>query len=250
MTKKYAVLGSPIAHSLSPTIHQYIFERLGDSSSYERFELTSGLADFLATKPDYAGFSVTMPLKREAYENSIEKSATAQKTGSVNTLLATSQGYLGFNTDVYGIQQAVGITPKEVAILGSGATAASALASFDDSKKMIFARNSQAARELASQFSAEIVPIERALGADVVISTLPKGVLLELIPSGHRFATLLDAVYTNPELPAGNYIPGSLMLIHQAIAQQRIFQFGDENIALHNESELLEGLIRLLSMTK
>jgi shikimate dehydrogenase len=250
MTKKYAVLGFPITHSLSPKIHSYCFEQLGIDATYERFELASGLEAFLQDHIDYSGFSLTMPLKDEAFAVANQLTDVAGQTQSVNTLVKNTNGYVGHNTDVPGIQAAVGFTPTVVAVLGSGATARSALAAFPESRRLIYARNTGVAASLAAKFNAELVEVSTAFEAEVLISTLPQGVLPELAAQNTRPKTLLDAVYTNPEIAAEKYVSGLEMLIHQAIYQQRIFAAGHEDQPLNNEPELLDGLMGLLSVAK
>lgn len=250
MTRRFAVLGSPIEHSPSPAIHNFMFGARGVDASYGRFELAEGLGSFVASKPDYQGFSVTMPLKDEAFELSGHRSDLAIRTKSVNTLIRLGLELHGFNTDVLGIRQAIGFEPATVSILGSGATARSALAAFPNATRLLFARNQHAASDLGAEFLASPVPFKEAVSAEVVISTLPPGVLPGLADGVQIPGTLLDVAYTNPAIPCGSYVSGLLMLIHQAIGQQRLFNFGDENLELENEAELLEGLLKLLSMAK
>lgn len=250
MTKKYAVLGSPISHSLSPKIHNYCFEQLVVDAQYTSHELSDGLADFLSQSPEYLGFSVTMPLKDQAYQVSDELTELARVTKSVNTLTKQAGKYKGHNTDVLGIRAAIDLCPASVAVLGSGATARSALAAFPDARKLIHARNAVASESVSEQFEAEVVSAKEAFDADVLISTLPKGVLVELSESNPKPNVLLDAVYTNPEIQCQRYVSGIEMLIHQAIFQQRIFALGDEEKPIKNEPELLEGLRKLLSVAK
>jgi shikimate dehydrogenase len=250
MARKFAVLGSPIGHSLSPKIHRLILSKLEPQANYESFEVSDNLSQFLDDKLDYAGFSVTMPLKDQAFQLAKVCSDVANQTQSVNTLYRSSNGLAGFNTDVFGIQRAIGFTPKSVAVLGSGATARSALAAFANSSKAIYARNSAAADDLSKKFKASTVPFEVALEAEVVISTLPAGVLPELIAGIRQPNILLDVAYTNPPIPAERYVSGLAMLIHQAIAQQRIFQSGSEETSLKNEAELVEELFLDLNVAK
>lgn len=250
MARKFAVLGSPISHSLSPRIHRLILSHLEPQASYESFEVSIDLAQFLEVKLDFSGFSLTMPLKDQAFQLAASRTEIANQTQSVNTLFRSSTGLAGFNTDVFGIQRAIGFTPKTVAVLGSGATARSALAAFAASSKAIYARNSAAAAVLADKFQASMVPLDVALEAEVVISTLPAGVLPELIMGLRQPITLLDVAYTNPQIPAERYVSGLAMLIHQAVAQQRIFQFGNEETLLKNEAELVEELFLDLNVAK
>lgn len=249
MTKRFAVLGSPIQHSKSPLIHNYVFEQSGFDASYERFEV-SELSQFLDAHGDFSGFSLTMPLKDQAFRISSYTDSFAAMTKSVNTLVPHEGGWRGYNTDVYGIQQAVGFDPEVVSVIGSGATARSALAAFPGSTKFIFARNNAAASTLAAEFSALVVDLETALKAQAVVSTVPQGVLTDLVGSRELPGTLLDCVYTNPEIAAKSYVSGFVMLCHQAIVQQRIFQNTSPDIPLENEAALVSGVLTALSMAK
>ena len=249
MTKRFAVLGSPIEHSKSPLIHNYIFEQSKFDARYERFEV-SELPGFLEAHSNFSGFSLTMPLKDQAFEIATTMDASASITKSVNTLVPIEGGWHGYNTDVYGIQQAVGFDPEVVAVIGSGATARSALAAFPAATKFVFARNQVAATRLAEEFSAAVVDLATALSAQAVVSTVPQGVLANLVGGRELSGTLLDCVYTNPEIPASRYVSGLVMLCHQAIMQQRIFQNSSPDLRLENEAQLVSGVLTALGMAK
>ncbi|MDR1768309.1 MAG: shikimate dehydrogenase, partial [Propionibacteriaceae bacterium] len=130
-----AVLGSPIAHSLSPALHNAGYAALGlDDWSYERRELgAGGLAAFLETLDgDWRGLSLTMPLKPECVEAADEVSPLAGRIGVGNTLVRLAGGgWRADNTDVFGMGEA--LRPgwddswREAAVLGAGATARTAL---------------------------------------------------------------------------------------------------------------------------
>jgi shikimate dehydrogenase len=131
-----AVLGSPIAHSLSPVLHRAAYEELGlDDWSYDRFEVDEAALPGFVGKlgPEWAGLSLTMPLKRAVIPLLDEISETASAVEAVNTVVFTEDGRrLGDNTDVPGMVAALrerGIEQVDsAAILGAGATASSALA--------------------------------------------------------------------------------------------------------------------------
>lgn len=250
MTSRYAVLGSPIEHSLSPKIHNHVFSMLGRTESYEKFDLATGLAEFLDSRPEHVGFSLTMPLKDSAFQASKTLSGTAQQTQSVNTLLRIPGGWAGYNTDVHGIREAIGFNPETVAVLGSGATARSALAAFPESRKLLSARNTDAAGVTAKQFDAEVVDFRVAIESEVVLSTLPVGALTDSVPSGFRFRTILDAAYMNPAVDAENFVSGIEMLLLQAVAQQRIFNGLGETQELPNEAVIINSLKELLNVAK
>jgi shikimate dehydrogenase len=134
-TAHAAVLGSPVAHSLSPVLHAAGYRALGLTGwSYEAIECDEpGLPRFLdSVGPDWAGLSLTMPLKRAVLPLLDEAEQLARDVGAANTVLLHDGRRLGCNTDVPGMVTALrqaGVTSvRDVAILGSGATARSALA--------------------------------------------------------------------------------------------------------------------------
>ncbi|MCL1800634.1 MAG: hypothetical protein FWG25_04640, partial [Promicromonosporaceae bacterium] len=157
VVKRAAVLGHPIAHSLSPVLHNAAYAALGLTDwEYDAIDVeSSGLADLLNStlleRDDYVGFSLTMPLKVEvlrwlaalglaresAARPPVIVDPLCEISGAANTLVKRSLGtdaeLSAFNTDVGGIVAAIREVirhgPVEsVGILGAGATAASALA--------------------------------------------------------------------------------------------------------------------------
>ncbi len=129
---KAAVLGSPIAHSLSPALHRAGYAALGLDWTYDRFELTADqLPAFVAgLDDDWRGLSLTMPLKVACLEVADQVTPLAQRAGAGNTLVRTAEGWLADNTDIPGLVAA--LLPSwhgwtRAAILGAGATARSAV---------------------------------------------------------------------------------------------------------------------------
>jgi shikimate dehydrogenase len=133
---KAAVLGSPIAHSLSPVLHRAAYRALGLADwSYEAIECDeAGLPGLLAgCGPDWAGLSLTMPLKRAVLPLLDVVESLAAEVGAANTVVFTGGERHGYNTDVPGMIRALaeaGVAGGlgEVLIAGAGATACSALA--------------------------------------------------------------------------------------------------------------------------
>jgi len=130
-----AVLGSPIAHSLSPAMHRAAYAALGLDWRYDAFEVEEDeLRGFVATLgDDVRGLSLTMPLKRVALDLVDTVDPVAELIGAANTMLFEPDGSRSaHNTDVPGLVNAFaehGITAAETAVvLGGGATAASTLA--------------------------------------------------------------------------------------------------------------------------
>ncbi|HEY1698091.1 MAG TPA: shikimate dehydrogenase [Trebonia sp.] len=132
-----AVLGQPVAHSLSPVLHRSAYAALGLSDwSYDLVECAEDdLASYVDSRDAaWAGLSLTMPLKRAVLPLLDHADSLAVATGGANTVVFRPEGRYGYNTDVQGIVDALteaGVTagvPGRVLILGAGATACSALA--------------------------------------------------------------------------------------------------------------------------
>lgn len=134
MTRRAAVVGSPIAHSLSPAIHNAGYAAAGLSDwTYTAHECGKDtLASFLdSLGPEWAGLSVTMPLKERALALADSADDTATALGAANTLVFGEGGRVAYNTDAPGMVDAlaeVGMRhASRVAILGAGGTARAAL---------------------------------------------------------------------------------------------------------------------------
>lgn len=264
MTKHYAVLGSPIAHSKSPAIHTAAFASSNYAAQYDRVELAEGLDQWVAgLDSSWQGLSLTMPLKEQALGLADRADSLAIATGAANTLIRSESGWDAYNTDVFGIQKAVeGTRFKSVAVIGSGATARSAIVAMQDLDKdvSIWARNKIAVKQLAAEFELEVHDkFHQAACADLVIATLPSGALndylaeLRTAPKG----TLLDVAYHPwPSMAAqrfseaGSAISGLEMLLWQAVAQQRLFQDNDLDEPLENEKAMVSAMRQALEMAK
>ncbi len=244
--RRAAVLGSPIAHSLSPALHRAAYAALDLDWTYDAVEVDeAGLEGFIAGLDDsWAGLSLTMPLKEAVLSLLAEVDPLAATLRSVNTVLPAGDGsWTGTNTDVDGIVEAlhragVDDAPATATILGAGATArsvAAALARLGTSAVVVCARRPAQAREVAALAHAVGVPGTQVAGleplaelvaADVVVSTLPgdaavswaelagdaPGVLLDA--SYHPWPTPLAAAW-----PAGRVASGRDMLLWQAVRQ-------------------------------
>lgn len=238
-----AVLGSPISHSLSPVLHRAAYQQLGLDHTYDAIEISElQLVNFVRTcDSSWLGLSLTMPLKEVAFEVADKASAISHMTGSINTLVFGDR-ITADNTDVYGLATALRFgncsNPKTATILGSGATARSAiaaLAGLGTQEIVTFARNKVSAarcvdlgNELGITVDTTSEPTSSLFASDVVINTTPKGVADEII--AHLSAargTLLDVVYDPwpSKLVSSwlarnlNVVPGYEMLLHQAVRQ-------------------------------
>ena len=226
MTKKLAVLGSPIEHSLSPVIQLTALKSLGLEATFEKYEV-SHLQSWLASHEGFDALSLTMPLKEQYLGIAKATDTFVDKALSANYLLMTQSGWVAHNTDVFGINQAIKhLQFKTVGVLGTGATARSALVALEGMEVKLWGRNQAALGDLTFKYSAISADIEKVLDCDLVISALPADILPELV-STPRPGVLLDAVYSRPS-PAGfeGYVSGIEMLIWQAIGQLRLLVNG------------------------
>jgi shikimate dehydrogenase len=243
--RRAAVLGKPVRHSLSPTLHAAAYAVLGLDWVYDAHEVDEhGLAAFVAGLDEtWAGLSLTMPLKRAAIPLCDTLGKMAAAVGAANTLTFDAAGTHGENTDVPGLVNAlaeVGVTEvPAAAVLGGGATAASAIAALAavcTGEVEIYLRTAARAAELAPLAARFGVPLvvrswdraHRAADAPLVISTAPAGAADDLagtLPGD--LGTLFDVVYDPWPTPlaaawatrGGQVLGGLDLLIHQAVLQ-------------------------------
>lgn len=177
--RRLAVLGHPVAHSLSPVLHTAAYDALGLPWMYTRVDVASGeLRRFLAgLGPTWLGLSLTMPLKREVPPLLARSTALVDELGVANTvrLDRTRVPFTvsGANTDVWGIVAALreaGVGRAGRAdILGSGATAVSALRALADlevGRVTVHART--------PEHAAPLVALGAAHGIAVDVVALPE----------------------------------------------------------------------------
>ena len=245
MTRRCAVLGSPIEHSLSPELHRAAYAALGLGWQYGRYDVDeAGLPDFFrGLDSSWRGLSLTMPLKRAAIACVDELSETARVVEAVNTVLLEPDGRrIGDNTDVPGMvnglrERGVGQVPTAT-VFGGGATARSALAVLRQVADAVTVYVRTAARRdtLLSvadelQLACTVRPwAERydGLAAPVVMVTTPVGATDDLAAAvPDTPGALLDVVYNSGASPlstswaaAGGAVVGGLdVLVHQAVLQ-------------------------------
>jgi shikimate dehydrogenase len=245
---KAAVLGSPIAHSLSPALHLAAYQAMGlDGWSYQAIECDgTRLPGLLAgCGPEWAGLSLTMPLKRTVLGLLDDAEPLVEQVGAANTVVFDAGLRRGHNTDVPGMISALGeaglATPSPVLILGAGATACSALAAVRGlglTAVTVAARDAQRAGELLAVaerigITVRLVPFEEPGEAapGLLISTAPAGAADQyaqriqqgtLVPGClldvvyHPWPTALAAAAQQAGLPVAS---GFTLLLHQAARQ-------------------------------
>jgi shikimate dehydrogenase len=246
MTTRFAVVGSPISHTLSPLLHNKAYKFLNLDFQYGSFDVPEkNLSTFVSTS-GLKGLSVTMPLKREAFEFASRVESEAALTRVVNTLVLVDNEWVGHNTDVYGISKALSkvSSAEQIHILGSGSTATSAVLAlsklYPGAKLCIMARNEQQSKHLKDfgeelGLACELSALDAAatLDSDLVLSFVPSGVLdsfwREISESRQQpRGVLFDSSYNPwPSAASSSWrsesISGIDMLIWQAVAQVELF---------------------------
>jgi shikimate dehydrogenase len=245
--RRAAVLGSPIQHSLSPVLHGAAYQALDlQGWHYDKIECDeAGLPRLVDSMgPEWAGLSLTMPLKRVVMTVADEVSPLAAAVGAANTLVFSPAGDTrADNTDVAGMVSALreaGLARVEQAvILGAGGTAQAALAAVRElghGSPTVLVRNLARTGELRE--TAERLGMRPTISgglfseplpaADLVISTLPGGAADPLSATRWKPDTMvLDVVYAPwPTSFAGSalaagcpVVSGLAVLLYQAVAQ-------------------------------
>ena len=247
-----AVLGSPIAHSLSPVLHRAAYDALGLADwTYEAVECDEAALREVLTRLEglgCAGASLTMPLKRAVLPMLVRTDRLVADVGACNTVLfgGVDGDWYGANTDVPGMVAALrsgGVgAARSAMVLGGGATAASAIAALAEvgvTSVTVYLRRPEVAGELVAVAGRIGVPAPSVasfaeagprLGeADLVVSTTPAGATDELVTGlpGRLYGVLFDVVYAPwPTVLAqawsarGGVVVGGLeLLVEQAALQ-------------------------------
>jgi shikimate dehydrogenase len=242
--RQAAVLGRPVAHSLSPLLHAAAYADLGLPWSYTAIDCgTEELAGVLAERAGWAGFSCTMPLKRAVLDVADEVRPVARAVGAGNTLLPRpGGGWVADNTDVAGFVTSLAervIVPQSATVLGAGGTAQAAVAALavaGVAHCTVLVRDPARTQEVRATAEAlgltlhvgTLALTADALGADLIVSTLPRGAADALADRVWRAdQAVFDVVY-DPwptalaravEVAGGQLLSGGLLLLHQAAAQ-------------------------------
>lgn len=249
LTHRAAVLGSPVAHSLSPVLHRAAYAALGLTGwQYDRREVRADDLAAVVAELDrsWRGLSLTMPLKEAALAVAGRVDELAALAGAANTLVREDAGWAAYNTDVHGLTRALqeaGAEPLSpvATVLGSGATARSALLALHrlgvTAVTLVVRDRAQPATVMLAErigVTVSVLPPPAPLGATLVVSTVPSPVAAQwcepLLGAGPP-GTLLDVVYaagaqalTGRAARRGwRAVDGTRMLLHQAGEQVRLF---------------------------
>lgn len=190
---KYAIIGDPVGHSLSPAMHEAGFRYLGIEAEYHRIQVSLSelpeKVEFLKQN-GYAGWNVTYPLKERIIPYLDRITSTARDIGAVNTVKFADGLLQGHNTDGEGFVESLkakgfSFRNKEVVILGAGGAAKAIAVSLAkaDARLLILNRTENKADDLAEHIVSlggnartdRIVAGDWLKSVDLLIQTTPIG---------------------------------------------------------------------------
>lgn len=252
-TRLVGVIGWPIEHSLSPIMHNAVYDELGLDWAYIPMPIEDevGLRRVVAAVRalPFVGFNVTMPYKTAILELCDEVSAAAKMANAVNTVHCCGGRLVGYNTDGRGMLESLaeeaGFEPagKRIVLVGSGGAAGSAIVAFILARVAsvhVVSRDLMRADALIARVAPYLNAIEAApvtmdaaedviRRADLIVNATPIGMNVEdasPVPSEwlHGGQVVLDMVYGRPQSTAlvssarsagANAIDGLGMLVCQ-----------------------------------
>jgi shikimate dehydrogenase len=252
LSRRAAVVGSPVAHSLSPVLHGAAYRALGLIGwSYERVEADAAALPGLVSSLDesWVGLSVTMPGKQVALSFATDATARALAVGAANTLVRLESGWRADCTDVDGVVgalRAAGFAGSGYGVvLGAGGTACAAVAGLADlglSQAYEVAREPARAEQVVRCASKLGLPVEvlrwasapwetLAAGSAVLVNTVPAAGVEPHLAELSLAPCVLDVIYHPWPTPlaaavdtrGGLLASGLDMLLHQAFGQVEQF---------------------------
>jgi shikimate dehydrogenase len=259
----FAVFGNPIAHSLSPLMHQAALDRMNLKSRYVPFcvkDLKGAVEGIRGL--DIRGVSVTLPFKSEVIHYLDELEGSARKIGAVNTIWNHQGKLKGYNTDWLGIVLALNevmeVKGKRFAVLGAGGAARGVLYGLIQAggHPIVLNRTSSKAEAVAKSFDCPYWPFteKKKIEADCLINTTPLGMDPDKDASPlsgkhlKKFSWVIDIIYTplktkllrEAEEAGCRTLSGVGMFVHQGAEQIKIWTGQDPPRAYMREVVLAE----------
>ena len=261
--KKYFVIGNPINHSLSPLLHNYWIKKNNINAEYFKKELTlNKLEEFIndIRQEKISGANITIPFKKSIIPYLDILSPEAEKSQSVNTIALKDNKLIGYNTDIFGFEQAIkklnfSVKEKKVFILGAGGVVPSiilALKNMNASKINVSNRTKEKALDLKKRYEKiGVLNWGEIPEFDLIINATSLGlknetINLDLSKVGQN-KLFYDVIYNPRETNflktgknLGNFSEnGKLMFIYQALASFELWHgivpdINEQTLALLN----------------
>lgn len=268
-TRLFGILGNPVAHSLSPALHNAAFKERRINAVYVPLPATDLEAALAGIKAfSFAGVSVTVPHKVAIMPLLDTIDPVAEKIGAVNTLVLKrkADGRLhctGLNTDWIGantsLAEAIRLSGASALILGAGGAARAVAFGLQEAGARVFIHNrsEDRGRKLAAQLDCPYLTVNelRDLRAEILVNATSVGMepVVDAIPLEadllSNFQVVMDIVYAPMETRllqeaaarGCKTVPGANMLLYQATAQWRLW-LGEEPPVEVMRAALNEGL--------
>lgn len=236
----FAVIGSPIEHTLSPAIHYANFNSLNLDDTYRALHITSEDLDHIKDiirQYDLNGFNVTIPHKETIMGHLDFIDQRAIEVNAVNTVLVKDDKLYGYNTDVTGYKQAYtdrfGTKKRNILILGAGGAAKAVYRAHSELEDdiTIYARREASFETFTDQNFEKLSSLQNLESFDVIINTTPIGLknedLYDVMSLSRENITEdtigIDLIYNPANTPFLhgfedlNAMNGLSMLVNQAI---------------------------------
>jgi shikimate dehydrogenase len=222
-TSVYGILGNPVAHSMSPLMHNAAFTLLGIDAIYLPFEvkdLQGAVAGMKAL--GIKGASVTHPFKTQIIGLIDEIDDTAEKIGAVNTLVFGKERVRGTNTDWVGavrcLETLLPIEGHMFVVLGAGGAARAVVFGITSrgGKAVVVSRSGEQGGALAKEFDSVFVPLSEieSVRGDCLVNTTPVG----MYPKEDEMPVPKHVITTFKAVADVIYNPLQTMLLREAEA--------------------------------
>ncbi|WP_297635461.1 shikimate dehydrogenase [uncultured Clostridium sp.] len=245
----YGLVGEKLSHSLSPKIHEYIFEKYSVDGGYELFPIPQeDISEFgkwmklLKIK----GVNVTIPYKERVIEFLDEISDEGKKIGAVNTILNKNGTLIGYNTDYYGfkymlLEQEIYVKDKIAVVLGTGGASKAVIQYLKDEKAKdiyLVSRDIKGKKSLDKDVKLIDYEMLKNIEGYVLINTTPVGMYPKLseCPVNEevikKYQCIVDLIYNPLEtefiklgIAQGKKVCGGLMmLVYQGVKADEIWE--------------------------
>lgn len=245
-TETYCVLGNPIAHSMSPVMHNNMFTEMNINAVYVAFCVDNIERAVMSIRElGIKGASVTIPFKKEVIEFLDDIDDLAKEIGAVNTIINKNGKLYGLNTDCAGavnpLKKISELKDRNVFIFGAGG-AARAIAfgiKNEQGKIHIINRTASKGRSLAQHVHGHFIPLSEINleKADIIINTTSLGMFPDVAGTPVKpeqlknHMTVMDIVY-NPlktrllkdaEKAGCKIVDGLSMFVEQGACQFKLF---------------------------
>ena len=258
----HGIMGNPVAHSLSPAMHNAAFSASGLNSVYVPFpasDVSNAMAGFRAL--GMRGVSVTIPHKQAVIEYLDEIDPVAKKIGAVNTLVIENGTIKGLNTDWIGANRAleehISLTGKKVLLLGAGGSAKAIGFGLIEAgaEVSIVSRTPASGKELAQLLECPWHSLDEIthLQGDILVNATSVGMSPDdhctLVPQQmlEGFSVTMDIVYSplqtrllkESQESGCAVINGLAMLLYQGVAQFELWTGRKAPVEVMREALLL-----------